>query len=486
MNQKVGAPSIYPFILSGGSGTRLWPLSRKSYPKQFLNLTGERSLLQQTVQRLSGPDFHAPSVLANNDHRFIIAEQLQQIGVAPKAIILEPVGRNTAPAALVAALQAEKTDENAVVLLLPSDHVIGDGDRFRKTIVSALEDAKDGHIVTFGVSPNAPETGYGYIETKADRSGDGDNGAASRDVARFVEKPDRATAEKYLASGNFLWNAGVFMYRAKDMIAAFEKHAPTLLKPCREALDKAKADLDFLRLDKAAYEQCENISLDYAVMEKAEGVRCAPLASDWNDLGAWSAIWEVMDKDDKGNVETGDVALHEASNCFAHSTDGACLAVIGLDNVMAIATRDAVLVADRDHAQDVKVIVDQLKAEGRVEAVEHKRVYRPWGWYEQLSDGDRFQVKALMVKPGAQLSDQSHFHRAEHWIVVRGTAEISINENTQLLTENQSAYIPIGARHRLGNPGKLPALLIEVQSGPYLGEDDIVRYNDDFGRHEEE
>jgi mannose-1-phosphate guanylyltransferase/mannose-6-phosphate isomerase len=477
MNDKSPAPRIHPFILSGGSGTRLWPLSRRAYPKQFLALTGERSLLQQTVERLDGPEFGPASVLANNDHRFIVAEQFQELGLTPQDIILEPFGRNTAPAALVAALSLAERDPDAIALLLPSDHIIRDSATFRETIVAGLADAAAGHIVTFGIRPTAPETGYGYIET----TGEGRH----RDVVRFVEKPDRATAEQYLASGHFLWNSGIFMYRAKDMIHAFERHAPQFLAPCREALAKARRDLDFLRLDADAYGRCDNISIDYAIMEKASGIRCVPLETDWNDLGAWSAIWQVMDKDTAGNVATGDVMLHDVSNSYVHSVDGACLSVLGLDNILAIATKDAVLIADKARAQDVKTIVDQLQKTKRVEANEHKRVYRPWGWYEELSRGTRYQVKVLMVKPGAKLSLQSHYHRAEHWVVVLGTAEVTIGEETRLLSENESIYIPIGTRHRLANPGRLPALLIEVQSGAYLGEDDIVRYQDDFNRHDE-
>jgi len=469
--------SIHPFILSGGSGTRLWPLSRKSYPKQFLKLIGEDSLLQQTVKRLTGPSFSDPSILANNDHRFIIAEQMQLINTTAHDIILEPVGRNTAPAALIAALRAAQEDENALVLLLPSDHVIENSERFQNTLLSGVNDASNGHLVTFGIKPTAPETGYGYIETA-------ENGETALDVVRFVEKPEREKAEKYLASGNFFWNAGIFMYRASTMIEAFAKFAPDILNHCKEALAKAKSDLDFLRLDETAYGACDSISLDYAIMEKASDIKCIPLDSDWSDLGAWSAIWEVMDKDEDGNVIKGDVVVHNTTNSFIQSAHGTCLSLVGLDNVLAIATKDAILMADKGHAQDVKAIVDKLKASERPEATEHKRVYRPWGWYEQLSSGDRFQVKALMVNPGAKLSLQSHFHRAEHWVVVSGTAEVTLDDKTNLLSENESTYIPIGVRHRLGNPGKLPAMLIEVQSGSYLGEDDIERYDDDFGRHE--
>ena len=467
--------SIHPYILSGGSGTRLWPLSRKSYPKQFLKLVGEDSLLQQTAQRLRGPHFSDPSVLANNDHRFIIAEQMQMVGSKPKDIILEPVGRNTAPAALIAALRSAQSDDDALILLLPSDHVIKDVEKFQKTILSGINDASNGHLVTFGIKPTAPETGYGYIETSGAPQ-------TALDVERFVEKPELAKAKEYLAAGNFFWNAGIFMYRAGSMIEAFADHAPQILTHCQNALEKAASDLDFLRLDEPSYAACESISLDYAIMEKASGIKCIPLETDWSDLGAWSAIWDVMDKDANGNVIKGDVVVHNTKNSFIQSAHGTCLSLVGLDNVLAIATKDAILLANKDNAQDVKAIVDKLQASGRSEAIEHRRVYRPWGWYEQLSAGDRFQVKALMVNPGAQLSLQSHYHRAEHWVVVSGTAEVRVGDKVSLLSENESTYIPIGTLHRLGNPGKLPAMLIEVQSGSYLGEDDIERYEDDFGR----
>jgi len=469
------SPVISPVILSGGSGKRLWPLSRAAYPKQFIDLVGAQSLMQQTCQRFDGPLFKPVSILCNDAHRFLVGEQLCELKIKPENIVLEPVGRNTAPAALIAALINAKNDPQGLVLLLPSDHVIDDTHAFQETIGRGVEVALAGEIVTFGVRPDAPETGYGYIETSQCANG-------VLDVKRFVEKPSVEKTEEYLRSGDFFWNAGIFLYSAQTMITAFEKHAPDILKHCLAALAGAKNDLDFLRLDKDAYGQCENISLDYGIIEKINNIKCVPLETPWSDLGAWSAIWAHMNKDAQGNVIRGDVVLHDVNDSYIHSADGGCLTVVGLDNVMAVATKDAILIISKDRAQDVKHIVDELKARGRDEVIEHMRVYRPWGWYEGLSSGDRFQVKSLMVKPGAQLSLQSHFHRAEHWVVVEGTAEVTVGDTTQLLSENQSTYIPIGATHRLGNPGKLPTLLIEVQSGAYLGEDDIVRYDDDFGR----
>lgn len=470
--------NVYPVILSGGSGTRLWPLSREAYPKQFLDLFGEHSLFQQTSKRLNDPLFTAPIILTNQDHRFLVAEQMREVGISPEAIVLEPVGRNTAPAALIAALMALRQDDNNLVLLLPSDHVVSDNQGFVRSVRLGINAAKAGHFVTFGVRPATPETGYGYIETVP-------GGAEVLDVARFVEKPSRKKAESYMDSGLFYWNSGIFLAAAKSVIEAFEIHAPQMLEHCQAALDQAENDLDFLRLDKETYARCENISLDYAIMEKISGIKCVPLETGWNDLGAWPALWDIMDKDSNGNVTTGDVILHDTTNSYVHCADGACLSLIGLDNVIAVATADAILMAPKERAQDVSHVVKHLRAEGREEVVDHTRVYRPWGWYERLSIGARFQVKCLMVKPGAKLSLQSHHHRAEHWVVVSGTAEVTLDGKVFLLSENESTYIPIGTKHRLGNPGKVPALLIEVQSGSYLKEDDIVRYEDDFGREKE-
>lgn len=460
-------------ILSGGAGTRLWPLSREACPKQFLSLLGDGSLLQQTCRRVSGDAFDAPIMLVNRDHRFLVGEQLQDIGVTPGAIVLEPCARNTGPAALTAALIANDEDPGKLVLLLPSDHLVNDADAFRETVAEGAGAAADGHIVTFGVRPDSPETGFGYIEA--------DGEGTVLDVAQFVEKPTFEVAQGYLESGNCFWNAGIFLFSAGTLISEFERLAPDILERCREALAGAKDDLDFRRLDETAYGRCRNISLDYAVMEHARSIKCVPLRSDWSDLGAWPALWDVADKDSDGNASFGDVIWNGTTNSYAYS-EAAALCVLGLDDVIVVATRDAVLVAAKDHAQAVRDVVERLKADGRDEAVIHRRVYRPWGWYEGLSEGDRFQVKCLMVRSGGRLSLQSHFHRSEHWVVVSGTAQVTVGEKTVLMTENESAYIPLGARHRLENPGKVPAFLIEVQSGRYLGEDDIVRYEDVYNR----
>jgi mannose-1-phosphate guanylyltransferase/mannose-6-phosphate isomerase len=470
---------IYPFVLTGGSGTRLWPLSRSTYPKQFQPLAGDLSLLQQSCDRVAGSSFEPLTVLCNSEHRFIVAEQLQQLGQEDATIILEPVGRNTGPAALVAAPVAVRRKPDALVLLMPSDHVIADTTAFQKSIERGIPAASSGDIVTFGVKPDKPETGYGYIEIGTST----DSGAYA--VNRFVEKPPFKKAEEYLRAGNFLWNAGIFLYAAQTMIDAYAEHAPNTLRNANAALDGAQTDLDFLRLDHAAYAQCENQSLDYAIIEKMSSVACVPLESDWNDLGSWHALWEFGSKDSVGNVAHGDVVLHDTRDSYVHSSDGACLSLVGMEGVIAVATSDAILIMPKERAQDVKHIVEKLKLSDRPEATHHKRVYRPWGWYEQRGEGARFQVKYLMVKPGAKLSLQSHHHRAEHWIVVSGTAEVTVDDKVFLKTENESTFIPLGARHRLSNPGKLPALLVEIQSGAYLGEDDIVRYEDDFNRENE-
>ncbi|GBF25599.1 alginate biosynthesis protein AlgA [bacterium MnTg02] len=468
-------PKIYPFILCGGSGERLWPLSRKAYPKQFLKLVSKQSLLQETCLRVRGTDLAPPSLLAAQDHRFLVAEQLREIDVAPRSIILEPVARNTAPAALISALTMAREDPNRLILLLPSDHCIADAAVFHDAVQAGIAAADNGHLITFGIKPDRPETGYGYIETRT-------NSSIVRDVERFIEKPSRQNAEDYILSDRFSWNAGIFLFSAKSLIRAFETHAPEILAACREALDNALSDLDFLRLDETAYSRAENISLDYAILEKASGLKSVMLQTQWSDLGAWPAIWQMMSKDENGNVARGDVALRDTKNSYVHSEDGANLTLIGLRDVLAIATKDAILVAAMDHAQQVKDVVNHMKAAGRDLAIQPSRVCKPWGWYETLMMGERFQVKCIMVKPGGKLSLQSHRHRAEHWVVVKGALEVTVGDTVKLLSENEYISIPLGEIHRLANPKETPGYLIEIQSGSYLGEDDIVRYDDIYGR----
>lgn len=466
---------ILPIILSGGSGTRLWPLSRKAYPKQFLDIFDTGSLFQQTCQRLNNDLFKAPVVLASNDHRFIVAEQMQLLGLEPEKIVLEPVARNTAPALLIASLIAAREDENMLLLVMPSDHVINDKAQFSASIKAGMEKASAGHIITFGVRPDTPNTGYGYIETAASND-------AVFEVVKFVEKPTLKKAQTYLDAGNYFWNAGIFMFSAKTMIEAFKSHAPDMLVHCEAALAKAKMDLDFLRLAEDAFAKCDNVSIDYAIMEKANNISCVALLSDWSDLGSWTAVAEQLDADADGNSSIGDVMFHNSKNCFGYSTDGADISLVGMSDTVVVATKDSILMVAKDSVQDVKDIVELRRENGLGSVDSHTRVYRPWGWYEGIERGERFQVKCLGVKPGGRLSLQSHHHRAEHWVVVSGTVRVTVGETVSLLTENESVYIPLGANHRLENPGEISALIIEVQSGSYLGEDDIVRYEDVYGR----
>jgi mannose-1-phosphate guanylyltransferase/mannose-6-phosphate isomerase len=468
---------VLPFILCGGAGTRLWPLSREAFPKQFHKLTGPQSLFQQTCRRLTGDPFGDLSVLSNYQHRFLIEEQLQEIGVTA-GIVLEPVVRNTAAAACVAALMVGHTDPEALVLLAPADHAIGDDAAFAESVSLGVAASRRGAVVTFGVKPDCPHTGYGYIET--DSGSSGANVALA--VRRFVEKPSHEIAQTYLNCGRFYWNAGVFLFKAASMLELFQAHAPEILATCRQALNEATKDLGFRQLGKS-YQRAPSISLDYAIIEKANNIVCVPLSTSWSDVGSWSELWNFLEKDDRDNVAKGDgkVILENARGNYAYS-DHACVALVGVENLVVVSMGDAVLVASKDHAEAIKSLVDHLKGNGQDIAIQHNRVYRPWGWYQGLNRGDRYQVKCIMVKPGGMLSLQSHHHRSEHWVVVKGTLEVTKGEDTSLLSENQSTYIAIGEKHRLANPGKIPAFLIEVQSGAYLGEDDITRFEDVYHR----
>ncbi|MEJ1993048.1 MAG: mannose-1-phosphate guanylyltransferase/mannose-6-phosphate isomerase [Maritimibacter sp.] len=478
---------LYPVILSGGSGTRLWPLSRKSYPKQFSPLIGEHTLFQRSASRLAGGaaaglEFASPLVLTNSDFRFIVAEQLAAIGIDPGTILLEPEGRNTAPAVLAAALHVAETDPDGVLLVAPSDHVVEDVDAFHRAVAQGLTAVEAGQLVTFGITPIHAETAYGYLELSAQPDGSG----APVSLSRFVEKPDETRAGEMLAAGNFLWNAGIFLFRARDMIAAFDAHAPGLVLPVRAALAEAKADLGFLRLAPGPWAKAEDISIDYAVMEKAENLSVVPFDGGWSDLGGWDAVWREMAPDADGVSTAGAASAIDCKNTLLRAdSEGLELVGLGLDNIMAVAMNDAVLVADMSRAQDVKLAVAALKTKDAQQATAFPKDHRPWGWFESLVVGSRFQVKRIVVHPGASLSLQSHFHRSEHWIVVEGTARVTVDDEVRLVTENQSVYIPLGATHRMENPGKMPMVLIEVQTGAYVGEDDIVRYEDVYARDEE-
>lgn len=464
--------SIQPVILSGGSGTRLWPLSREAYPKQFLPLAGELTMLQATWQRVAPLAARGPLVIANEEHRFVAAEQLQQAGAEPAAIILEPVGRNTAPAIAVAALEATRDGADALLLVLPSDHVITDEATFRNAVQAAASAAEAGKLVTFGIVPTGPETGYGYIKAAG--------GQGLRAVERFVEKPDLETATGYVSSGQYYWNSGMFLFKASRYLQELERFQPEMLARSRQAWQQARRDADFTRLDKDAFTAVPSDSIDYAVMEKTADAVVIPLDAGWNDVGSWTALRNVSQQDGDGNAHQGDVIAIDCRNTYAYAQR--LVAMVGLDDVIVVETDDAVLVGKADRMQEVKTVVAQLKAEGRSEATWHRKVYRPWGAYDSIDNGERFQVKRITVKPGGTLSLQMHHHRAEHWIVVSGTAEVTRGSEVILLSENQSTYIPLGVTHRLRNPGKLPLELIEVQSGSYLGEDDIVRFEDTYGR----
>lgn len=464
---------IVPVVMSGGSGTRLWPKSRQEYPKQFLPLLNQSSLLQDTLNRLNGAEVSSPIVVCNEAHRFLVAEQLRENQIEAGKIFLEPFGRNTAPAIAIAALS--HSDEDAILLVLAADHVITNIDEFHRIIKIGSKAASTGQMVTFGIVPTCPETGYGYVE-----AGDILEDEVRR-VTQFVEKPDLVRAESYLARGGFYWNSGMFMFRVKDYLAELGTQNPKILEKSQLALDKATVDLDFVRLDAEAFESCPSDSIDYAVMEQTDNAVVIPSDIGWSDVGSWSSLWEISPKDKEGNRLGPDVLTHESRNNFVDS-DGRLIALVGVDDLIVVDTDDALLVANRDSVQDVKIIVDQLKSGARDEHLNHRKVRRPWGSYDSIDNGEGFQVKRLTVNPGASLSLQMHHHRAEHWVVVAGTAEVTCGEKVFKVEKNQSTYIPLGEKHRLSNPGKIPLHLIEVQSGDYLGEDDIVRFEDNYGR----
>lgn len=473
------APTIYPVILSGGSGSRLWPMSRAHYPKQLLPLAGAQTMLQATASRVAASaTYGAPLIIANNDHRFIVAEQLHAAGIKPRAIVLEPVGRSTAPAAAIAALELIETAPDAIMALLPSDHVVTDETAFTAAMEIAANAAADGALVTFGIKPDKPETGYGYI-----RQGAAMNGQENvRQVAEFVEKPNQKTAEAYLHAGDFLWNSGMFVLGAQTYLDELARLAPEMLAACRKAFEASYADLDFLRLDPETFGACPSDSIDYAVMEKTDRATVVPVDIGWNDVGGWPALWDLAEKDADGNALLADALLQDVRNSYFRADDGRLIAAIGMEDTIVVSTADAVLVTRRDRAGDVKDIVEKLKAADRHEAIHHRRVFRPWGDYNDIDEDERFRVKRIIVKPGGILSLQKHKHRSEHWVVVKGTAIVTRGEEVSELNENQSTYIPKGVVHRLENKGDEPLHLIEVQVGDYVGEDDIVRLEDTYGR----
>jgi mannose-1-phosphate guanylyltransferase/mannose-6-phosphate isomerase len=471
--------SVIPVVLSGGSGSRLWPLSRSLRPKQFLSLTGKASLFQLALERLrdlnSDGSLH-PIVVANDEHRFLVAEQCREIGVEPLKLILEPVARNTAPAIVVSALAAMMGGEDPLLLILPSDHLFGNPKAFLDAVELAKVEAENGFLVTFGIVPDYPETGYGYIRAV--------NSLASGQpmaVEQFVEKPNLETAQQYVDSGNYAWNSGMFLFKASTLLAEIALYDPAMLGACKVAWQASTLDLDFSRLDKDSFVQCPAESIDYAVMEKTSKAVVVPLDAGWNDVGAWSSVWQVQAQDANGNGAYGDVILEATKNSYVHA-DHRLVTLLGVSDLIVVETSDAVLVANKSASQDVKKIVERLKGENRSEAEQHRKVFRPWGFYDSIDQGPRYQVKRITVKPGAKLSVQMHHHRAEHWVVVSGTAKVRIDDQEKMISENQSVYIPVGSIHSLENPGKVDLEMIEVQSGSYLGEDDIVRFEDKYGR----
>ncbi len=471
------AALLYPVILCGGTGTRLWPLSREGYPKQFWSLVGSGSMLQETARRAQGGGYAAPIVVCNEAHRFLVAEQLREAGVKDARILLEPAGRNSAPAIAAAALLLAEIGPEAVLWVKAADAAITDVPALHAALDRAVVAARAGQVVTFGMQPTAPETGYGYIEAGSELPA----APGVRAVARFVEKPDAAKAAEFLAGGRHLWNSGMFVATAGTLLAELERFAPEVVTAVRAALAGSARDLDFIRLEKSAFLSAPSISIDYAVMERTERAAVVPAAIGWSDVGSWSALWDVSPKDAAGNATHGPVEVLKAEGCYVRS-EGIVTGVVGLKDAVVVVTEDAVLAAHKDCAQDVKALVDRLKAAGRKEATEHRRVYRPWGHYEGVVQGDRFQVKRIVVRPGQKLSLQKHFHRAEHWVVVHGTALVQRDDESIMVPENESVYLPLGCVHRLDNPGKIPLTLIEVQVGSYLGEDDIVRFEDTYGR----
>ncbi|HFN5713417.1 TPA: mannose-1-phosphate guanylyltransferase/mannose-6-phosphate isomerase [Escherichia coli] len=469
---------IIPIIMAGGSGTRLWPLSRSLYPKQFLSLINENSLLQETLKRLDGLNCLPPVIVSNNEHRFIVAEQLRQFGVDDFQIILEPVGRNTAPAVARAALKSLELHGDHHMLVLAADHAIQDIEAFHAAVLAAEQESVDNKLVTFGIVPTKPETGYGYI-----KKGEQVKNSVFK-VNSFVEKPDLETAKNYLEQKCYLWNSGMFMFKASVYLDELKKFRPDILAACKESLSSASTDLDFIRLNSDVFAECPDESIDYAVMEKTQDCVVIPLDADWSDIGSWTSLWEISEKDEHENVSHGDVINYNSRNNYIYS-EGSLISTVGVNNLIIVQTKDALLVAQQDNVQDIKKIVEILKKQKRSEHISHREVYRPWGRYDSVERGDRYQVKRITVKPGECLSTQMHHHRAEHWVVVAGTAKVTCGERTFFVTENESTFIPIGTVHTLENPGKIPLEVIEIQSGVYLGDDDIVRLSDKYGRVED-